>query len=841
MRTDLADYEPMIHRNHSTQQNPRLQLILDFVDRVSEKFNVLQTAEKISAPLGFKMWAWHPHTYSDGAPADVGVPAWGRMVPWSYTSQYFLDHPEGITVDRKGNKLWMVREYAYPEARATRVSEFVHMAKELGVKRFLACMRSEVNQLVDPPEKGDQYGFNQIVVEQMKQKYDVDILTDPRFDVLNPNFEIHDPMVENWRNLRGEHITQLYRDLRKALKEVDPSIQVGVTLSGEYVGPPVGNQRLDWRTWVDEGLVDVIISPVTFEATYEEASSKKGYLTHVRDGVGMVPFPEMKDYIRKSKHPEIQVISGGATDYFLEPPPAGADGWRCNVWSELYTSAWYQRWDQWMGDLKDLGAINFIKQNFDEFPNDPSLLPPAGTCGVVAHDPKIRACPGGWYPFGNEASGKALIQNKIRRGDGGNAVRLLSNGAEGPSLTGYHNSDADRSNISARLDTSITNGTCAYSFWIFREGDQSGLTSYLENNGGELDVGLKIDPKTGLVSYTTGRSGGGTGTWKTTDFSTPSGEWQRFEIHVDFPSKSYSVRAGAKGEKLLAEKIPYSPPPPRTTEQHGVKGDFKVPSYKAFRQVLFQPLGAAGSKIYLDDVAVLWNPDLVFSPEGDQVAFTDDFEHNKLGDNLNGLSASVGGKWSTSPDAAGPFQVISSTSYRHGVNSVLASRRGELRPVTSQPVVLENGGRLTFEADLFIRSDASFPHIMPGRATSSPNEVRLIVEGADGKAIVTAQAAKGKWSVLEGKETKESDIPVPYDCWMHVQLAVDLQSGTCTLVQQQIGQVAQTLVTTTLPAGFQPGKPLKFRINLGPSNERVAMDNVKITTGKPIPPKLAKK
>ena len=185
LRSDLADYEPMISRNNSTQQNPRLQLLLDYVDRVSEKFNVLKTAENISAPLGFKMWAWHPHLYSDGAPGDIGTPGLGRMVPWSYSSQYFLDHPEGLTIDREGNKLWMVREYAYPEARATKVSEFVHMAKTLGIKRFMACMRSEVNQLVDPPEKGDQYGFNQPVVDEMKARYNVDILTDPRFDVLS--------------------------------------------------------------------------------------------------------------------------------------------------------------------------------------------------------------------------------------------------------------------------------------------------------------------------------------------------------------------------------------------------------------------------------------------------------------------------------------------------------------------------------------------------------------------------------------------------------------------------------------------------------------------------------
>ena len=39
-------------------------------------------------------------------------------------------------------------------------------------------------------------------------------------------------------------------------RKVDPKIQFGVTLSGQYAGPVLGNWRLDWRTWVDEGLVD---------------------------------------------------------------------------------------------------------------------------------------------------------------------------------------------------------------------------------------------------------------------------------------------------------------------------------------------------------------------------------------------------------------------------------------------------------------------------------------------------------------------------------------------------------------------------------------------------------
>lgn len=830
LRSDLADYEPMIHRNMSTQQNPRLQLLLDYVDHVSLEFNVLSTAEKISKPLGFEMWAWHPHIYSDGATKDIGTPGLGRMIPWSYSSQYFIDHPEGLTVDRKGNKLWMVREYAYPEARSTKVSEFVHMAKTLGVKRFIACMRSEVNQLVDPPDKGDQYGFNRPVADEMKKRYGVDIMTDPRFDAFSPDFKINDPMVENWRKLRGEHITQFYRELRQALDAVDPKIQIAATVSGDYAGPPIGNQVLDWRKWVDDGLVDAIITPVFFEATLDHEAGKKGYLTHVREGVGIVSAQTYKDYIKKSAHPEIQVINTGATAYFDEPPPAGADGWRADVWYELYTSAWYQRWSQWMQDVEDTGHIRFIDQNFDSFPTDPAKLSPAGAMGMVAYNPKLRACPGGWYAFGSEESGLPFIQDKVRHGEQGNAVQLTSNGAEGPVLIGYHASEADRSNISAVLDTAITNGACDYSFWIYRPEDGSGMSSYLEYRGEDLDIGVKVDPATGLVSYATGRSSAGAA-WKATDHNVPVGVWQRFVLSVDFATDSYAVSVGDKGETSLAKGIPYSKPKPRTTMQNGVNLEIAVPSYKTLRQVAVRPLGAKGSKVYVDDISVLWKPDLGFQPTGSEVVFADTFEQNAVSADLNGLPGQVG-QWTTTPNnVTDAFSVISSTSYREGTHSLLASRRGDLRPTPAKPVVLTKGGALTFDTDLFIRSNSGYPSIIPAQTFSSDNVVRMILETAGEKpeTLISAEAANGKWTLQSGKNAVLSEISVPYDCWMQVQLSVDLAAGTCSLVQQQIGQVAQKLATAPLPENFKPGQPLAFRINMGPKNECVILDNVKIS------------
>jgi hypothetical protein len=406
-------------------------------------------------------------------------------------------------------------------------------------------------------------------------------------------------------------------------------------------------------------------------------------------------------------------------------------------------------------------------------------------------------------------------------------VRLTSNGAQGPTLTGYHAADADRSNISAVLDTSITNGTCDYSFWIFRESAASGVITYLENKGGELDVGLKIEPETGAVCYTTGRSPGGTGTWTATAHRVAVGEWQRFSIRVDFSTQTYAAYAGAQSETVLASQVPYTPPPPRTTMQNGVNVEIPVPSYKAFKQVLFQPLGPAGSKVYLDDLAVLWKPALEFTPPGDRVLFSDDFEMRQNGADLHE------DEWSATPNQPGAFQVISSTSYREGVRSLLTTRGGDLRPMPTRKVTLEADDLLTFDADLFIRSDAPIASIIPGQARTSRNQIALMMEHADAgrDPIAMAEAREGKWLLQAGGARQESSVAVPYDCWVQLQVAINMKTRACTVVQQQIGQVAQKLGSLPLPPEFRGRQPIAFRIQLGATNTCVAMDNIKITQG----------
>ncbi len=285
LRSDLQQFDPFVRRNPRVQPNPGLALMWRYIDVMAERYDYFAAAQQAAQKTGFEFWVYHPHIYSDGAPENVGVDGPGRMVPWGYVSKVLFEHPEMVSVDRRGNKYWMVPEYAYPKVREAKVGEFVHMAKKYGIKRFIANMRSEVNQLIEATDKADRFGFNQPVVDDMQRLHGVDIMTDPRFDVDSPAFDLRNPMVEKWRELRGGYLTQLWRELRQGLRAVDPAIKIGITLAGEYIGPPLGNWRTDWRTWVDEGLLDYIISPVFFEATLRSGRGEEG-LSHQLAGRG---------------------------------------------------------------------------------------------------------------------------------------------------------------------------------------------------------------------------------------------------------------------------------------------------------------------------------------------------------------------------------------------------------------------------------------------------------------------------------------------------------------------------------------------------------------------------
>lgn len=810
LRSDLAQFLPgsVIHHKSSTQPQATLGVAWHIIDEMMARSDPHLAAARAAKQWDFDYWIFHPYIYSEGAPVDVGVPGPGRMIPWSYMRKYHQEHPEVITVDRQGNQQWMVPEYAYPGARADKAAEFAHMARTYRPTGIIASMRSESSQLIPPPDHADQYGFNQPIVDEMKRRYQVDILTDPRFDWKSAQFNSHDPMVENWRTLRGTYITQLYRDIRQAMRAANPKTQFAVTLSGEYVGPIMGNAKLDWRRWIDEGIVDVILVPVFFEATLDPDNAKKGYLTDTRAGVGSASARQVKEYIKKSAHPEIKVIQTGASSYFYEPPPQGADGWQCDAWYDSYHVAFYQRWQQWMRDLNDLGSIKFFAQNFDEFPVRNSGI--SGGFGDGRYHPELRACPGVWYVLGDGSDARPFVQQQIRRGHKGSALALT-----GKDIMAVHQSSPDRSLMTGVLDPAIANGQATLSCWIYRASENAALTVYFTGSGSyEKDVAVRVLPKTGRVAYAEAER------WIETDRVVPVARWTQIWVEVNLDARSYSASVG-ESPAPVCSGVRYAPPQDRFVSQHGVETvRYKVPSYRTFNTLMFVPPEGSKETVYLDDVLVEWTPTLHYAKPGKQKLLQVNFEKGQAGSTRLGHPAIS----STS------FVVEKTTSYGPGVHCARATGGGAITAalkLTTAPAE----GAITVDLDVFIRSDKGFPFIIPDPTTRSPHSVALGLEGSQSnQPFALIDSVKGTWRLWDGKEFMDTGKPVTYDVWTHVQLSIDTQTRTYRLVVQPVGElpalIGQAACGTSLPVG----ETLKLSIKPSATTGHVSCyDNIVVT------------
>ncbi len=818
LRTDLSQFPPgsIIRHEANTQSNPTLAVVWHLIDEVLARNDPHTSLRKAAEEVGFEYWMYHPHIYSEGAPVDVGVPGVGRMIPWSYMRTYHRDHPEVITIDREGNRQWMVPEYAYPGARADKVAEFAHMAKTYHPTGIIASMRSESSQLIPPPDHADQFGFNAPVVEEMQRRYQVDILADPRFDWKSPKFAPHDPLVEKWRELRGSYITQLYREIREAIRAADPQVRFAVYLSGEYVGPIMGNAKLDWRTWIDEGIVDALILPATFEATLDLDGDQKGYLTNVRSGTGLITCEQVKQHVLKSPHPQIEVIQTGASSYFYTSPPPGADGWQCDAWYDSYHKAWDERWRQWKQDLTDQGHIRFIEQNFDLFPSQGTGI--SGGIGDGRYDPQTHSCPGVWFKIGDGSDAQPFIQSKVHRGGSGNALALT-----GKDITSLHYSSPDRSLPTSQLDLAISNGNAELSFWAFRESEQTSLTVYFSGNSNhEQDVALRIVPKTGRISLAKGTE------WIDCGGVVPPQQWTRLAINVDVDHRTYTVSVGTD-QMMISPPMAFAPPAERTVVHLGVNLPIKVPSYRIFNKLHFVPGEGCDEPVYLDDVLVKWVPTLPDTPPGKETLLDIDFESSAAGSTR--LQAGSGLQVVPAAQFPEPFFVEQTTSYGPGVHCLRANGGGLLVSDFQSKLSLESSTTITIDWDLFIRSDQGFPYLIPDPTTRSTHHVVMGLEGSTaGKPLAEIDSAKGMWRIWSGEAYVDTDKLVQYDIWNHIQLAISPADRTYRFTVQPIGEVPMLIGQGTLNPAVNIREPLKLIIKPSATKDHISCyDNLKVT------------
>jgi len=225
-------------------------------------------------PLYYDYWVWERHLNETVKTNELAIAAAHRngmqiyyydglfeygsqgdapgcgILPYQAEERVRIEHPEWVLCDRWGERRSPgPLEYAYPGARKQLIERVLHYVEPYDGVAFYTYAENEGYRY---PE---EFGFNEPIVREFKRRYGVDIRTQ-EFD------------RDAWYRLRGEYVTQLFRELHAALSKKGKKLSIMVY--GEAPNVPMGWQRytawttigpirMDYEQWIREGIVDEIL------------------------------------------------------------------------------------------------------------------------------------------------------------------------------------------------------------------------------------------------------------------------------------------------------------------------------------------------------------------------------------------------------------------------------------------------------------------------------------------------------------------------------------------------------------------------------------------------------
>lgn len=185
--------------------------------------------------------------FEHGVQPDTGI-----ICPYLFEDEVRIQHPEWCSLDRWGERRCPgPLSFGYPEVRKLLVKRYAdHVIRHGydGINFYTYVENLGLRYL-------DEFGFEQPVVDEFAKRFPGVNL---RRDALTKE------QKEHWYACRGVFVTQFLRELRAALAPHRKRISI-ILDSKEpecvqpwwgHTIPGTGRIRLDWRTWIAEGLVD---------------------------------------------------------------------------------------------------------------------------------------------------------------------------------------------------------------------------------------------------------------------------------------------------------------------------------------------------------------------------------------------------------------------------------------------------------------------------------------------------------------------------------------------------------------------------------------------------------
>ena len=228
-------------------------------------------------------------------PADVRAVSYHNAQHWRHVSAqtaFCRDHPDYSMADRDGEtRQWGVLCLAYEEARLHFMERFCGLLAGGPFDGLFLCLRSQSR----PADFADQFGFNEPVRRDYEAKCGRSI-DEGAFD------------VQAWRDLGGGYLTVFIAELSARLAGMGKKLAVGAA-RGDVLGPPLGNATLQWRDWVEGGLIDHLVidqnssrCPSTWLDLWPMHRGD-GYLQNYLDGTGL---PDLIEHIDRVYGPVLK-------------------------------------------------------------------------------------------------------------------------------------------------------------------------------------------------------------------------------------------------------------------------------------------------------------------------------------------------------------------------------------------------------------------------------------------------------------------------------------------------------------------------------------------------------